>query len=59
MTRTRLYLEAMEEVLSQVQDKTIIDSSVKGLLPMLNLDPSAKGNPMRPASGRTEQGGVR
>jgi membrane protease subunit HflK len=41
VTRTRLYLEAMEEVLNQVGNKTIIDSSVQGLLPLLNLDADA------------------
>ncbi|REK19437.1 MAG: FtsH protease activity modulator HflK [Planctomycetota bacterium] len=48
VTRQRLYLEAMEEILSQVGGKTIIDESVRGLLPTLNLDggpaeASAKG----------------
>lgn len=38
VTRKRLYLEAMEEVLSQAGDKTIIDNSVRGVLPFLNLD---------------------
>ncbi len=46
VTRTRLYLEAMEETLAQVDSITVIDESVRGLLPMLNLDfvdTSAKG----------------
>lgn len=38
VTRKRLYLEAMEEVLTQVGNKTIIDESVRGVLPLLNLD---------------------
>jgi len=38
VTRTRLYLEAMQAVLSQVDNKIIIDQSIRGLLPMLNLD---------------------
>jgi membrane protease subunit HflK len=45
VTRTRLYLEAMEETLAQVDSITVIDESVRGLLPMLNLgsvDPPAK-----------------
>ena len=41
VTRTRLYLEAMEQLLERVDDKTIIDSSVPGLLPLLNLDTRA------------------
>jgi membrane protease subunit HflK len=40
VTRKRLYLEAMEEILSQAGNKTIIDESVRGVLPMLNLDQS-------------------
>ena len=46
VTRTRLYLEAMEEALAQVDGITVIDESVRGLLPMLNLnsaDLPAKG----------------
>jgi membrane protease subunit HflK len=37
VSRTRLYLEAMEETLAQVDGITVIDESVRGLLPMLNL----------------------
>lgn len=52
VTRMRLYLEAMEEVLANVDGITVIDESVRGLLPMLNLDAAAP-----PAEGR--KGGVR
>jgi membrane protease subunit HflK len=52
ITRKRLYLEAMEEVLSQVGSKTIIDESVRGVLPLLNLD---QGTPQR----AVETGGAR
>ena len=38
VTKTRLYLESMEEVLTGVGEKTIIDESVQGVLPLLNLD---------------------
>jgi membrane protease subunit HflK len=38
VTRQRLYLEAMQEVLQGVKDKTIIDAELKQLLPLLNLD---------------------
>ena len=38
VTRTRLYLETMEKVLAGVGQKTILDESLKGLLPLLNLD---------------------
>ena len=48
VTKQRLYLEAMQEVLSQVGNKTIIDESVNQMLPILNLnsDSGAK-NPLR------------
>ncbi len=36
-TRQRLYLESLEKVLSSVEDKTIIDSDLQQLLPLLNL----------------------
>ncbi|MCP4511447.1 MAG: HflK protein, partial [Fuerstiella sp.] len=41
-TRQRLYLEAMEKVLSNVQNKTIIDSDLQQLLPLLNLSEGGK-----------------
>ncbi len=41
VTRKRLYLEAMEEILAAVGSKTIIDESVRGVLPVLNLDQPA------------------
>jgi membrane protease subunit HflK len=37
VTRQRLYLEAMEEVLGRSGPKTVLDSDLKGLLPLLNL----------------------
>ncbi len=40
VTARRLYLDAMEEILSQVGSMTIIDESVPGILPILNLDES-------------------
>jgi membrane protease subunit HflK len=45
VTRQRLYLEAMQEVLQVVKNKTIIDAELKQLLPLLNLD--AKGDTSR------------
>ncbi len=38
ITRTRMYLETMNEVLPKVQSKIIVDEDVKGLLPLLNLN---------------------
>ncbi len=40
VTRQRIYLEAMEEILAAVGSKTIIDDSIRGVLPLLNLDQS-------------------
>lgn len=37
VTRMRMYLEAMQEVLGQISSKTIIDGDLKGLLPLLQL----------------------
>lgn len=47
ITKQRLYLEAMQEVLSQVGDKTIIDESVNRMLPILNLNSERPVNPLR------------
>ena len=38
VTRKRLYLEMMQEVLPKVSDKVIIDSDLKNVLPLLNLN---------------------
>ena len=37
ITRQRLYLEAMEEVLGESGPKTVLDDNLRGLLPLLNL----------------------
>jgi len=42
VTRRRLYLETMAEVLPKVKNKVIVGDEVKGLLPMLNLNNLAK-----------------
>ncbi len=47
VTKQRLYLEAMEEVLSNIGSKTIIDDSVGGTLPILDLNPGQSRNPLR------------
>jgi membrane protease subunit HflK len=41
ITRRRLYLEAMEEVLSQSGPMTVLDSDLKGLVPLLQLQTEA------------------
>lgn len=43
VTRRRLYLETMAEVLPRVKNKVIVGEEVKGLLPLLNLSTLAGG----------------
>ena len=38
ITKKRLFLETMENVLASMPDKMIIDSKLEGVLPLLNLD---------------------
>jgi membrane protease subunit HflK len=45
ITRQRLYLESMQEILQGVKNKTIIDAELKQILPLMNLDP--KGDTSR------------
>jgi len=52
VTRKRLYLEAMEEVLTQVGRKIIIDESVRGVVPLLNLDKSGPPPVIESGGGR-------
>ena len=46
VTRRRLYLETMLELLPQIRQKVIIDQDIDGLLPLLSLD----GSIMSPAA---------
>jgi len=41
VTRRRLYLETMQEVMPAVQNKVIVDDSMKNVLPLLNLNKQA------------------
>ena len=41
VTRTRIYLETMAEVLPQVQGKVVVDHDVESVLPLLNLNRNA------------------
>lgn len=50
VTRTRLYLETMEKVMSEVDDITILDESVGSVLPLLDLTGSGAG-PLRGKGG--------
>lgn len=55
VTKTRLYIEAMEEILMQVEDKVVIDQSIKGLLPLLHLGGGESA--LSPAGSRRIGGG--
>ncbi len=61
ITRTRLYLEAMEQVLLNVDEKIILDDSLRGLLPLLNLDSGTTSSTRGRATPAriTPQGGAR
>jgi modulator of FtsH protease HflK len=48
VTRRRLYLETMAEILPRVKNKVIVGEEVKGLLPLLNLDGLAKSRAVAP-----------
>jgi membrane protease subunit HflK len=41
VTRKRMYLETMTEVLPKVENKVIVDGALKGVLPLLNLNPNS------------------
>ncbi len=43
VTRKRIYLETMDEVLPRVKHKIVVDSDVRSVLPLLNLDGSKQG----------------
>jgi membrane protease subunit HflK len=42
VTRKRLYLETMNDIMTNIQKKIIIDASLKSLLPLLNLNEEVK-----------------
>ncbi len=43
VTRQRIYLETMAQVLPQVRRKVIVDDQLRSVLPLLNLDNTATG----------------
>jgi len=45
VTRRRLYLEAMNEVLAEAKSVYIVDSAQRGLIPWLSIDSSGKAPP--------------
>jgi len=55
VTRKRLYLETLNEILPRAGGKVVLDEDVSGLLPLLNLGTSAQRP--SPRGGGTGQGG--
>ena len=45
VTRRRLYLETMQEILPGIRSKIIVDEQTRGILPLLNLDTPGVGAP--------------
>lgn len=43
VTRKRIYLETMNRVLPRVKSKIVVDHDLRSVLPLLNLEPAAKG----------------
>ena len=52
VTRQRMYLETMADILPRMGRKLVIDDGVEGLLPLLNMDSVP---PLAPASGRSSE----
>ena len=57
VTKMRLYLEGMEDILMRVDDMTIIDESITGMLPLLHLNSGGAGVPTGGARQRGRMGG--
>lgn len=57
ITRMRLYLEMMEQVLMQVDYKIVIDESLTGILPLLHLDAGSSDSAKSESIKRTLRGG--
>jgi membrane protease subunit HflK len=45
VTRRRIYLETMAEILPQVKNKLVLSDDLKGVLPLLNLRGTEKAGP--------------
>ena len=45
VTRRRIYIETLQEVLPQLRSKIIVDEQTSGILPLLNLDAGRRDTP--------------
>lgn len=43
VTRRRIYIETMQDILPKLQSKIIVDDQIRGILPLLNLDAPRNG----------------
>jgi membrane protease subunit HflK len=57
VTRTRLYLETMADVLPAAQRRVVIDDSVKGMMPLMSLDGTSLPGRGRAAKAPATGGG--
>lgn len=53
VTRRRLYLETMQQIMPTVQNKVIVDENMQGILPLLNLD--KKALPAKPQAAASQE----
>jgi len=45
VTRRRIYIETLEDVMPRIRSKIVIDEQTRGILPLLNLDPRNEERP--------------
>jgi len=57
VTRNRLYLEAMEQILGNVEGKVFVDSSLEGLIPLLQIGGAGGAATLTPVPVPTAAGG--
>jgi membrane protease subunit HflK len=45
VTRRRIYIETLEDVMPRIRSKIVIDEQTRGILPFLNLDAQNEERP--------------
>jgi len=45
VTRRRIYIETLQDVMPRIRSKVILDEQTRGILPWLNLDPQKGDRP--------------
>ena len=45
VTRRRIYIETMQDVMPHIRSKIVVDDQARGILPLLNLDPGQGDKP--------------